>query len=287
MKKKCISILAAVVFTISMAVTLCSCDKRVDGNSITVGEMTIELPDGEWRIDNDSEYDNEVIIYDKDIGTINLCETDGNEYMMNFHDRLYFDNEPNATTAYINGYRTEFDINQEETYAAVKVSYNDYYFFNFKPNDNFYDAESTGIQLIKSISFGSEAPSNYDRDDNEYIITWKNANYMVKDMIADGGSETSEEYYVKGKVKKVTTSNGNTFIDIGKAYPDKGRVTGVIWKEYAKNFEYSPYFYEGETVYLRGNIYPYDGCANIKLESDSQIIKLVDIDSLDEDFLNY
>lgn len=285
--KKCISILAAVVFTISMVVTLCGCDKYVEGDSVTVGEMTIELPDGKWRIESDLDYEKELTIYNNDIGTINLCESQSNEYVTSYSDRLDFEDDPIENTSYIDGYRTEFNITEKGAYAVIKVSYDDYYFFDFTPNDSFYDVGSTSIQLIKSISFESEAPSNYDRDDNEYIITWKNANYMAKDMIADGGSETSEEYYVKGKVKKVTTSNGNTFIDIGKAYPDKGRVTGVIWKEYAKNFEYSPYFYEGETVYLRGNIYPYDGCANIKLESDSQIIKLVDIDSLDEDFLNY
>lgn len=94
-------------------------------------------------------------------------------------------------------------------------------------------------------------------------ISWKKAYDYVGETIT-----------IKGTVKGVFQSTGSkgspTFIDIGKSYPADGRVTVVVWEENLPNFD-DLYAYEGETVYITGEIYMYDGVAQIEVSGPDQI----------------
>lgn len=295
MKKKCISILAAVVFTISMVVTLCGCDKRVDGNSITVGEMTIELPDGEWRIDGDKDSEDYISVYDKDIGTLQLCKKDNpDSYIEHYGYPIIFcrDNDilsssSNHKIYFLNGYRTELSIDDNGLTLAIRHGINDYYFAEFTPNEPCDNPEKISWEIVKSSAFKFHATKGYYVDEDEHIISWTEADSIAKELYSDGVEEFNGEMYgIRGTVKKVTTSNGNTFVDIGEAYPDPNRVTGVLWKEDAKWYDGKDLdYYKGKEVFLIGEIYQYQGSANVSIGVGgdiSEIIDLDDVDSLDD-----
>lgn len=94
-------------------------------------------------------------------------------------------------------------------------------------------------------------------------IAWKKAYGHVGETVT-----------IKGTVKGIfqsTGSNGSpTFINIGRDYPENGRVTVVVWEENLPNFD-NLYAYEGEKVYVTGEIYMYDGVAQIEASDQSQI----------------
>lgn len=93
-------------------------------------------------------------------------------------------------------------------------------------------------------------------------ISWKKAKNHIGEKITIRGT-------VKG-VFQSTQSNGNpTFINIGKDYPEDGRVTVVIWEENISKFD--AYSYSGEIIYVTGELYMYDGNVQIEVSDPEQI----------------
>lgn len=94
-------------------------------------------------------------------------------------------------------------------------------------------------------------------------ISWKKAYDHVGETVT-----------IKGTVKGIfqsTGSNGSpTFINIGRDYPEDGRVTVLVWEENLSNFD-DLYAYEGEKVFVTGEIYMYDGVAQIEVSDPDQI----------------
>ena len=82
--------------------------------------------------------------------------------------------------------------------------------------------------------------------------------------------EDVELYGVVADVDQPDTEGDPIFIDLGAAYPDKTRTTGVIWSEYHSNFP-NIFDYEGCVIFMRGTLYENDGVPNIKLTDASQI----------------
>lgn len=77
-------------------------------------------------------------------------------------------------------------------------------------------------------------------------------------------------YGVVAEVDQPGTEGDPIFVDLGAAYPDKSRTTGVIWSEYHSVFP-DIFGYEGCIVFMRGTMYENDGVPNIKLTDASQI----------------
>ncbi len=104
--------------------------------------------------------------------------------------------------------------------------------------------------------------STTEADKYPDAISWKKAKNHI-----------GEKVTIKGPVKGVfqsTQSNGSpTFINIGKDYPENGRMTVVIWEENISKFD--TYSYSGETVYVTGEVYMYDGNPQIEVSSPEQI----------------
>ena len=101
------------------------------------------------------------------------------------------------------------------------------------------------------------------QDHQGSAISWKDA----KQYANDG------DVCVWGEVKTISLSNGNgnpTFIDIGKEYPNKNRLTIVIWDESFSNFD-DIESYVGKSIYVTGEVYIYNGIAQIEVSDPEQI----------------
>ena len=97
-------------------------------------------------------------------------------------------------------------------------------------------------------------------------ISWEEAHAHVGETVSVRGAIVDWAY--RGE------SNGTpTYLDMGAAYPNKSRVTLVIWKEDRGAFSNieNGTDYLGKTVCVTGEIYEYDGVCYIKVESPSQI----------------
>ncbi len=285
--KKCFLVISVAILMVFSMSLLCGCDKSIDSDTVTLKEIAVELPDGEWKIDSDYNDESKLVVYDSTEGTVRLGKDSSNTYDMRYfggsESRMeYFDNLRDAgRLSSVNGYLMQFSISEEGTYAAIKIDNENYYYICFEPGDECETPKETGAALLKGISFDVSASVDYKATDDEYVIDWGEAATIAQDMTADDVEETSEPYLVRGEVKNVTSADGVTFIDIGNAYPSENSVTGVIWSEYASNFESLLKYYIGDTVYLVGYIYPYEGRAQIKLTSDADILVVEELDSLD------
>lgn len=140
------------------------------------------------------------------------------------------------------------------------------------------------MQIAKGISFEEEADDDYVAAEvNRGIVPWSTANDCAKDSYADGSNElldTEQMCAVRGIVKKVTKNNGNTYMDIGNAYPNEDRVAAVLWAEDASNFGEDLTSYEGKEIFINGQFYLYQNCANVKLKYNSQINEIADKDDI-------
>lgn len=97
-------------------------------------------------------------------------------------------------------------------------------------------------------------------------ISWEEASSHVGERVSVYGEVKAWDYR--------SESNGRpTYIDIGTAYPDKNRVTVVVWEEDRDAFPgiADNTGYVGRTICVTGEIYEYNGVCNIKAESPSQI----------------
>lgn len=92
---------------------------------------------------------------------------------------------------------------------------------------------------------------------------------MAKDFIG-------EKAIVKGSVENINyateTSGSPTFIDLGYEYPDKRRVTIVIWEEnYSKVAEIVDDLFYGDIIYVTGTLEEYGGAVQIEVSDADQI----------------
>lgn len=108
----------------------------------------------------------------------------------------------------------------------------------------------------------NEETSDSSREQYPDLINWSDAcNHIDETVTIVGPVVTINEPGVTGNP---------VFIDIGESYPSEDRVTAVIWDENRDNFD-DWYQYEGETVYITGEPYYYDGVVNIRLSDEMQI----------------
>lgn len=97
-------------------------------------------------------------------------------------------------------------------------------------------------------------------------ISWEEASSHIGETVSIYGPVVNSYYASK--------SNGKpTFLNIGAQYPDTTGVTAVIWKEDASAFpdDYQE-CYTGKNVIVTGELYLYDGEANVKLTNPGQIV---------------
>ena len=97
-------------------------------------------------------------------------------------------------------------------------------------------------------------------------ISWEEASSHIGERVSVCGEVKDWEYR--------SGSNGRpTYIDMGTAYPNRSRVTIVIWEEDRDAFPgiLDNTGYVGKTVCVTGEIYEYEGVCYIKAESPSQI----------------
>lgn len=260
-------------------------DQVVADNTISVGKMTVELPDGKWKESRKVKDFARVEVYQKKVGSISLYTTDEMEYDYDVQKRYSFEQYPDGggKVYYINGYRTRIGISDEWTVVSI-IGEDINYLIRFEANDKCANPEKVGMQIAKGISFDADADDDYAAAEvNRGIVPWGTVNDCAKDSYAEGSKEiqgTEGVNAVRGTVKKVRQSSGNTYMDIGDAYPNEDRVTAVVWAEDASNFGEDLTSYEGKEVFITGEIYLNQNCANVKLKYDSQIVEIADIEDI-------
>lgn len=104
-----------------------------------------------------------------------------------------------------------------------------------------------------------------EQDVPEGAIPWQEASRHIGETVTIYGPVADAEF--------ADTSSGQpTFIDLGAAYPDKNRVSMVVWGEDRDAFPEAPEsMYAGCTICVTGEIYIYNDVCNIKVTSPSQV----------------
>lgn len=129
-------------------------------------------------------------------------------------------------------------------------------------------AAARSFNLIDLSANRTIVPGNREESaDPSGAISWTEAAQHVGETVTICGPVADTEY--------AETSEGSpTFIDLGAPYPDKSRVTIVVWGKDRESFPYPPETIPvGWTVYVTGEVYLYDGVCNIEVTSPSQIEK--------------
>lgn len=99
--------------------------------------------------------------------------------------------------------------------------------------------------------------------------------------VAKARASVGHPVRVKGRIASVyyarTSSGSPTFIDLGFAYPDRRRLTLVIWREDRGNFPSAPerMFRRGSLVCAQGVVSRYRGAAQIEVglwDAESRLI---------------
>ena len=96
-------------------------------------------------------------------------------------------------------------------------------------------------------------------------IDWTEAGQHVGQVVTVYGTVAGARFIESG--------NGQpTFINIGVDHPNQNRVTAVIWGGNRGNFPQAPEaMYRGRTITVTGEVYIFDGAANIEVTSPAQI----------------
>lgn len=120
------------------------------------------------------------------------------------------------------------------------------------------DGEILGDVGVGSEELNSSLPSN--------AISWLMAPEHIGESASVYGLVVDSEF--------ADSSNGQpTFLDLGAPYPDKDRVTVVIWGDSRSAFTAPPEaLYKDKTICVTGDIYIYDDVCNIEVTSPDQII---------------
>lgn len=146
------------------------------------------------------------------------------------------------------------------------------------PSDESYD--DNPVIYDETIAEREREEQQAALDDYEYLQHEEEIQQLIDDNHAMPWDEAEKhigEYVtIYGYVSAVTYEKDESgepiFVDIGGTYPDN-RVTGVCWSEYHSNFENLEQF-EGETVFMEGTLYEYNGVPNIELTDGFQIRKM-------------
>lgn len=133
-------------------------------------------------------------------------------------------------------------------------------------SNNSSSSSYSGSSSYSSSKSGSSSGGEYHDD----WISWQDAHKYI-------GQGASVRGVVKSVRTQETKSGTATFINIGADYPDKNRVTAVIWGNNRANFESSwgsqflSSSLEGKTVCVSGYVENYQGAAEIELVGYWQI----------------
>ena len=96
-------------------------------------------------------------------------------------------------------------------------------------------------------------------------ISWTEAKYHIGERLTVSGPVVSAKHDKNSK-------NEPTFINIGKAYPEPGRFTVIIWGYNRQKFTVAPEkYYLGKIIYVEGLIAEFNGEPEIEVEDPSQI----------------
>ena len=96
-------------------------------------------------------------------------------------------------------------------------------------------------------------------------ISWDKASQYIGERVTVCGPVAGTKY--------ASTSKGKpTFLNIGRAYPDPGRFTVVIWGNYRSNFSSPPeIYYADKTICVYGLVTEYEGIPQIEVKTPDQI----------------
>lgn len=274
---KRILILTVSIFV--LIIGLCGCQKSVDSSEITFEDMTFTLPDGDWYYgENENVYESDDCRVFIDLSDDERYGQNGDIWFEYFTSDSFFVGYPSCKYMYIDGYVAEFDFGEDGISMMIDYDGGDYYYISihYKDEGDKKTAKAQMKQILESIEFIESGDRPWIGAPCEDAVT------EFKEAIEEG---YTDEGIVQGKVADVqhaTNSNGKPFyIDLGNAYPDTARVTGVIWEEYQSDFDESELFglYDREVI-LWGEAEMYDGIVNIRIEDHRQVLPIYEIDDL-------
>ena len=274
MKRKFIYIITLSLITIIACFALCGCG-NISGEEVSLGNITFTIPDGKWKEGKETT-ENALYYEGNDGGYICVAKTNTPEYDDDsrvgdvFYDKYLYGA---SDLTFIDGYLAQCnpgDRGSSESSLSIKVSDNEYYFvylFSWLEGDAYLKLEE---QFYNSVSFSEKG--NYMIDEEE-VVNWTDAKSVIGNP---------KKQIIKGEVAEVTHSDaggGATFVDLGVAYPDPNRVTGVIWENDNDVWIEDTSFLDklkGRTIYMNGFVKNYNGSANIKIYDSSQFVWIKD-----------
>lgn len=183
-----------------------------------------------------------------------------------YYDDLWDQEEHEYEKTTVDGFDAGFtkEERQDKFYKCnlFLVAYNQGYVFSYytendKPSEELSEIANSIIVSEKL----HEAAEELEKEVSN-AVPWN-----------DASSHIGEEITIKGKVEEINYTNVSgkpIFIDIGEEYPNKDRVTAVIWEENRDKFDDLDDYYLAD-VLITGTPYWYDGVVNIELTDPSQI----------------
>lgn len=273
-----------VAFAFVLIFSLCGCQKSVDSSEITFEDMSLTLPNGDWYYGED---DNQ---YESSNCSITLIKTDDWSYRDNdrsFEFEDYGDDldghYPSCNFMYIDGYVAEFYSN--EGGISVMIDYYDYLRDSSERALYILDADYIGDEQAAKDEIKAILSSIEFAESGKHLwigMPWQDA---ISDIKPEETNGWPLEVVIQGEVADVTheisESGKPFFIDLGNAYPDSERVTGVIWEEYQEFFDESELAaLKGKEVLLMGETEMYDNILNIRIDDYRHIKPIYEIDDL-------
>lgn len=277
-------IMVTTAFAFVLIFSLCGCQKSIESSEITFDDISLTLPDGDWYYGED---DNQ---YESDNCSFVLIKTDDWRYRDNdraFEFEGYGEDMdgyyPSNDFMYIDGYVAEFY--SDEDGLSVMIDYFDYYRDSSERALYIIDADYTGDKQAAKDEIKTILGSIEFKEPGKHLwigTPWQDAISDIKPEVADGGSF---EVVIQGEVADVTHAteeNGKPiFIDLGNAYPNPERVTGVIWEDYQEFFDESELVgLKGKEVLLVGETEIYDDILNIRIEDYRHVKPIYEVDDL-------
>ena len=128
--------------------------------------------------------------------------------------------------------------------------------------DEISDEDTPDLRhFFMSDEFKERTRQLNEEDDWDDVIPWEEAYQYVGETIT-----------VEGPVVSVPDNPGErrTFIDIGETWPNKNRISCLIWEEDLPEFN-DMEEYDGKVVHVSGKIEEYNGVVQIVLRSRDQL----------------
>jgi micrococcal nuclease len=172
----------------------------------------------------------------------------------------------------------EFDVQELDEYGrALAYVWLDNELFNAKIIRNGYAQVSTYPPNVKYTNLLVESQEQA----REAGVGMWSATEEVNSTIpwSEAINHIGETGTFTGKVvgtRYASDANGKpTFLNVGVDYPDTGRLTILIWGGDRGSFPSSPEsMYTGKTISVTGTVELYDGVAEIRVSSPSQVVVL-------------